>query len=80
MTRAEQATVYRGAKRRYFTRAAADRSFAVEAIKRKRCDCDEPDYRDDYPGNTCDYHKDPVKFERAVHLLTVMFVRGRAET
>jgi hypothetical protein len=42
MTRAEQATVYRGAKRRYFTRAAADRSFAVEAIKRKRCDCDEP--------------------------------------
>jgi hypothetical protein len=64
----EIAKVWRGANRRYFSKKAAERSHAVEII-RKRCEC-EP-----YERHVCDYHKDPVRYERMVRLLLVMYVR-----
>ena len=72
--REEPATVFRGGGRRYFTRKAAERAEA-KAIIRKRCECSDGDILSGDYGYTCHYHNDPIKFERTVRLLTVMFVR-----
>lgn len=75
MIQTTSAVVYQGARRRYFSRYAAERSFANAALA-KRCECEDPDYSSNYPGYTCTYHTmDPRRLERMRHLLVVMFVR-----
>jgi len=53
MIEAQQATVFIGATRRYFSKRAAQRSFAVAAMKR-RCECDMGDHVT--PPYFCKYH------------------------
>jgi hypothetical protein len=74
MIRVETATVYVGGRRRWLTRRAAERAEA-KAIIRKRCECSRPDALFGDPGYTCVYHHDPVRLQRIIHLLVVMFVR-----
>lgn len=49
------ATVYHGARRRYLSRKAAANSFFWAAIHR-HCECEDPDYSDNYGGSSCSYH------------------------
>jgi hypothetical protein len=73
MIQTQSATVFVGARRRYFTRGSAERSFAVEAI-RNRCECCNGD--NVTPPYTCKYHAlDGRKFNRMVALYVAMFVR-----
>jgi hypothetical protein len=57
----EQAIVYRGGGRRWFSAKSAARAAANKTI-RERCECDEPEYgeggRMAYPGNTCELHNE----------------------
>ena len=77
MVRTSTATVYHGGGRRWFSLKAAERAEAKVSI-RKRCECDNGD--DVTPPYRCHYHDmDPVKFNRLVHLLVVMFVRPRSK-
>lgn len=71
--RSSTATVYHGGGRRWFSMYAAERAEAKRIIS-KRCECD---YGDSVtPTYRCRYHNmDPVKFQRLVRLLIVMFVR-----
>lgn len=71
---AEQATVYRGGGRRWFTRKAAERAEARKAWK-TRCECEEGNPAERYPGYVCDIHSDPVKYARRISLYVAMFVR-----
>lgn len=64
----ETATVYRGAGRRFFTKDAAYRSFAREAL-RTVCECEEPDHSMGYPGYTCHYHQDEETYQKYVRRL-----------
>jgi len=80
--KSENATVYRGGGRRWFTKYAAERAEA-KAIINRRCECapgDDPIMDGPYitPPYVCYYHNDRVKFERMVRLLVVMFVRKGA--
>lgn len=51
----EQATVYRGWRRRYFTRAAALKDYANGKYRAKHpCECEAGDYETGYPGYMCD--------------------------
>ena len=60
-------TAYQGAGRRYFSKRAAERSFAKAAISR-RCECEE--------YYACRYHKmNGARFERMIRLYVAMFVR-----
>ena len=71
----ETATVYRGATRRYFSKTSAERSFAVEAVK-KRCYCRASTTNPDQT-EICKYHDmDPIAYQRLIHLCVVMFVRS----
>lgn len=72
MISTEQATVYRGGGRRWFTLQAAQRAEARTIIKR-RCECCKGDHIT--PDYVCDYHDDPVKFDRMTRLLVAMFIR-----
>ena len=52
--RTEQATVYVGARRRYFTRKAAARSLArAEYLKANPCECEPEDHAAGYGGYDC---------------------------
>lgn len=51
-----KATVYQGARRRFFSKAAAERSYFWAALKR-RCECEEPTRANDYNGYACEYHR-----------------------
>lgn len=56
----EQAQVYRGGRRRWFSLRAACRAEASMLHRqhfRQRCDCDKPSQDGIYPGNTCAYHE-----------------------
>lgn len=57
MIAVENATVFRGGGRRWFTRRAAGRAEAKARIK-ERCECEEGDMDMGgvYPGYTCEYH------------------------
>lgn len=68
----ETATAYRGGGRRWFTRRAAERAEAKAIIKR-RCECDGGNHVT--PPYSCMLHRDPVRLQRMIHLLVVMFVR-----
>jgi len=72
MATPETATVWRGGKRRYFTKGAAERADARALIKRK-CECCNGD--EITPPYVCTYHADPRKYARMVRLLVAMFVR-----
>lgn len=68
----EDAIVFRGGGRRWFTRKAAERAEARAAIKR-RCECCGGDAVT--PAFVCAYHVNPVRFNRMVSLYAAMFVR-----
>lgn len=72
LIRQETAAVFRGGGRRFFTRKAAERAEAKAAI-RKRCECCDGDW--ETPPEVCAYHRDPVRLQRIIHLLVVMFIR-----
>lgn len=68
MVTTEQATVYRGGGRRWFSLESACRAEA-RAIIRKKCDCDTAD--DDIYGTihlTCNLHK-PERYPKIVRRL-----------
>jgi hypothetical protein len=55
----EQATVYRGGGRRWFTKRAAARAEAAKLYRKKYpCTCEKADYSGHYPGYACDNHTD----------------------
>jgi len=53
----EQATVYRSAGRRYFSRRAATFAYARAKFRAKHpCECESADYASGYPGFNCHVH------------------------
>ena len=53
----EQATVYRGGHRRYFTKAAAVKGYAKAKFRAKHpCECEQSDYASGYGGYNCGAH------------------------
>ena len=53
----EQATVYRGGGRRWFTKRAAAKAEARALIfRRYPCDCDKHNYDNDYSSEVCHLH------------------------
>lgn len=64
----EQATVYRGGGRRWFTKKAAARAEAARLYRsRYPCTCEPADYSCQYPGYACAHHTDHrEKFVRRV--------------
>ena len=50
----ETATVYRGGRRRYFTKSSALKGYASQKYRVKHpCECEQPDYSSGYPGYEC---------------------------
>lgn len=74
MIEAVTATVYRGARRRYFTKEAAARSLARHSVN-KHCECERHSH--DEPGYTCELHRDTERYERLVEYLTKRKLRMR---
>jgi hypothetical protein len=67
----EQATVFRGAERRYFSEGAAYRSVAKAALfKQYPCDCeaDHPEIEGGHYGHVCELHRDR-NLERRITIL-----------
>jgi hypothetical protein len=58
MITVEQATVYRGGGRRWFTKRAAVKAYAAAKFRTKHpCKCENPDYGSGYPGYVCHVHE-----------------------
>jgi len=68
----EQAKVFRGGGRRWFTPRAACRAEARAAIK-QRCECSKGDH--ETPGETCFYH-DPIRYQKIVRRLARMAIKS----
>ena len=74
----ETAKVYRAGGRRWFTKRAACRALAREAVN-ERCECEPtvywgPGSCDCTPGQTCWYHKDPERLEKILRRLTRIYM------
>lgn len=74
--RRETATVYRGGRRRYFSKLAAARGEAKELI-RARCDCEEGDHIT--PGVPCRYHRDMDHYTAVRDRLARLILRRWAQ-
>ena len=80
----ETATVYRAGGRRWFTKRAAYRALAKEAVN-KRCEC-EPDARwgngslDVTPGVTCQYHQNYERFAKLVRRYAALLYHAEQNT
>lgn len=71
----EQATVFRGGGRRYFTKRAAYVAAARECV-RKVCECEPAEWDTGYPGMTCGYHTADEDYgERVVERLARLLQR-----
>ena len=71
----ENAVVYRGGGRRWFTKRAAARADAREKIRTK-CECEKGDHIT--PDEVCNYHYDLVRFNKMVRRLARMYERSCA--
>jgi hypothetical protein len=74
----ETAKVYRAGGRRWFTKRAACRALARQAVN-ERCECEPmvywgPGSCDFTPGQTCWYHKDPERLEKILRRLTRIYM------
>lgn len=70
----EQATVYRGGGRRFFTKRAAANNAARQTIK-SRCGCDDDDHGIGYPGVTCPLHE-PERYHKILRRLARLHLKG----
>jgi hypothetical protein len=67
------AKVYKGARRRYFTKEAAARSFGRAAIMR-HCECEPATHGE--PGYTCTLHLDVERYARLVEYIAKRKLRS----
>lgn len=54
----ETAKVYRAGRRRFFSKRAALRAYALQRLfERSPCECEKPTWQDNYPGYNCGQHE-----------------------
>jgi hypothetical protein len=73
---AEQATVYRGGGRRWFSKKSACRAEAKAKIK-SRCDCEQIDHGSmGVESVACSYHADMDRFQKIVRRLSNIYLHA----
>lgn len=68
------ATVYRGARRRYFSKEAAARSLARKAIN-EHCECEAGEADVGISPTICRHHEDGERYTRLVDYIAKRYLR-----